>query len=257
MIDTCFITGAGSGIGKAIAGALAIKKCRLVLIGRQPSIDQTYRAVIAAGGIADCLVCDLEDVSRVSDLVSQFVRQSAGTRLGVILAAATLGTPAPARTLDLVEFERTYRINVLGNLAVLQACLPVMLDQRYGRVIFFGGGGAAYAYPLFPSYALTKVSTVRLVENLAVQYPSSTGLSFVCLAPGAVDTPLLASVMAVGAEVRTKVDMTKPVAFVKSYLESDSLALTGRFIHVSDDWRKHLTTDVPPDGNMWLLRRQE
>ncbi len=257
MIDTCFMTGAGSGIGRATALALARQRRRLVLIGRQPSLEQARVAVLAAGGQADCLFCDLENLSEVTALVRQFVRQTDAKHFGVVLAAAILGPQESTTGIDLAAFESTYRINVLGNLAVLQACLPKMLDNHHGRVVCFGGGGAAYAYPIFPAYALTKVSTVRLVENLAVEYPPATGLSFVCLAPGAVETPMLAAIMGAGGEVRTKVDMTEPVTFVCSYLESDSLALTGRFVHVRDDWQKHLAADTPPAGNTWMLRRQE
>ena len=74
--------------------------------------------------------------------------------------------------------------------------MPAVHDRvaGFGRVVFVlaGAGPLMPAIRPFPAYALSKVSTVRLVENLAATHPPSSGLSFVCLAPGAVDTPMLA-----------------------------------------------------------------
>ena len=150
-----------------------------------------------------------------------------------------------------------YRTNVVGNLGVLEACLPFMLDARFGRVLLFAGGGAANAFPLFPAYGLSKTSTVRMVENLAEAHPPSTGISFVCLAPGAVDTPMLAKVLAAGAKVRTRTSADEAAAFVEAYLGSDSNALSGKYVHVRDDWKPYLSGGQTPAPGRFLLRRTE
>lgn len=253
MIDHVLLTGAGSGIGRAIALRLAREGVGMILAGRPASTEVTRRLVLEIGGDAEVFPCDLEDQARIHEELSALVASKSAARWGVVLAASTLDTVAGR--VDAAEFERVFRVNVTGNLAVLQACLPEMLKSKFGRVVFFAGGGAAYAFPSFPGYALSKVSTVRLVENLAATYGLASGVSFVCVAPGAVDTPMLAKVIASGGEVKTKTAMDEPVEFVTSYVQATTMALNGRYVHVRDEWRAVLEGSRKLSEDQFFLRR--
>jgi len=253
MIDCALITGAGSGIGQAVALRLAAKGISLVLVGRWRSVEKTRQMILRQGGEAETFTCDLEHSAEILPALTQVVTARPTRHWGVILAASMLD-PLGEHSCS-SDYERVFRVNVTGNLAALECCLPTMKKTGFGRVVFFAGGGAAYAYPAFPGYALSKVSTVRLVENLAAVHPASSGLSFVCLAPGAVATPMLSRVLAAGGEVKTKTSIDEPVNFVETYCSSVSAALTGRYVHVRDDWQAVLdgTKLLTPD--QFLLRR--
>ncbi len=251
MIDHCILTGAGSGIGQAVALRLADRGIPLLLVGRHDSNERTRQQVLARRGRADLFACDLEDHQRNLTGLREILAAWPAGRWGVVLAASILDPSAQG----LAAYEKVFRTNVIGNLAVLEACLPRMREAGFGRVVFFAGGGAAYAYPLFPAYALSKTSTVRLVENLAAVDPPSSGLSFVCLAPGAVETPMLARVVAAGGEVKTKTSIAEPVEFVERYLESESTALSGRYLHVRDEWPAYLRGEKSPARDQFYLRR--
>lgn len=248
MIDLAVITGGGSGIGKAIALKLGSLQIPILLVGRLSSCSITQKEIISKGGKAEVFGCDLENYAQVKAELPLFLAKYEAKKIGFLLAASVLDNPDTSDTS--LDLEKVFRTNVVGNLAVLEACLPTLLKHQFGRVQFFAGGGAAYANPEFPAYSLSKVSTVRLVENLAASYPASTGLSFVCLAPGAVDTPMLAKVIAKGAEVKTKTAIEEPVQFTVSYFESNSIALTGRYVHVRDEWKAYL------DGTKVLTKEQ-
>jgi NAD(P)-dependent dehydrogenase (short-subunit alcohol dehydrogenase family) len=134
-----------------------------------------------------------------------------------------------------------------------------MRSSGFGRIVLFAGGGSAYAYPTFPAYAITKTALVREVENIGVEMQDMTDFSAVILAPGAVDTDMLADVRAAGAEIRTLTAVSEPVGFVTSFLTApEARKLSGRFIHVRDVWREALVDhDKSLVDNHWKLRRVE
>jgi len=146
----------------------------------------------------------------------------------------------------------------LGNLAVVQACLPKLQTSGWGRILFFAGGGSAYAYPLFPAYSIAKTALVRAVENLHEDLRGWGEFAVSILAPGAVETEMLAEVRASGAEVRTTVPINEPIAFVRSFLASEKRDLSGRFVHVRDRWPEILCGETTLDrDDLWKLRRVE
>jgi len=255
MVDICLISGAGGGIGSAIALDLSKHGVKVVLLGRATSIDPVLRQLRENKADADALAVDFDEPARVKGAVEDYLRNRPLKKAGVVLCASILGPAHGSIGRELADFEKVFRVNVIGNLAVLHACMPRLMEAGCGRVVFFAGGGAAYAYPLFSGYALSKVATVRLVENLAVEYPPATGLSFVALAPGAVATQMLAKVEEAGGEVRTRADISEPVGFVREYLASESTALSGRFFHVRDDWNQVLAGEKILEADQWLLRR--
>ena len=208
----------------------------------------------AAGGNADCLIVDLADVARTRQAVGQWIAAQSFRRLAVVCAAGTLGNPGGIFEGDLTDWDRTFQTNVLGNLAVVQALLPRMLEARYGRIVTVAGGGAAYAYPLFSGYALSKTAMVRATENLDAELRHRGDFLVACLAPGAMETGMLAKVRAAGAHVKTTVAMEEPVEFIASFMRAEACGFSGRFVHVRDPWREWLKPESVP-GEQWLLRR--
>jgi 3-oxoacyl-[acyl-carrier protein] reductase len=250
------VTGAGRGIGRAIALGLAEEVTSTLCISRTATCEETSRDIRARAGDATGLSLDLADHEEAGRAVRAWLEQAACDRHLVVLAAAELGPRGPLGASPLAGWERTFQVNVLGNLAVLEAALERMLVTRYGRIVFLAGGGAAYEYPVFPAYAATKTALVRIVENLAVDLRDRGDFSVVCLAPGAVETDLLAEVRRAGADVRTPGRAEDAVEFVRSFLASPAEGLSGRFVHVRDDWEAR-ALDGPESADLWKLRRVE
>jgi NAD(P)-dependent dehydrogenase (short-subunit alcohol dehydrogenase family) len=204
-------------------------------------------------------VLDISDLDRCERSALDAVKRRQPKRIGLVLAAAALGNPGGL--IDgppLAEWADVYRTNVLGNLAVLRACLPRMRETKFGRAVALSGGGAAYAYPQFSAYALSKTAMVRAMENADVEMRDLGNFAFVALAPGAVETDLLVKVRAVGGMVRTTASVDEAVGFVARFFADDARGLSGRFVHVRDDWQKHLGPSadmLAPDH--WKLRRIE
>ncbi len=255
MIDYAVITGGSSGIGQAAAIRLAAIGVPVLLVGRRSTTQKTLDAIANQGGSAEFFECDLSHYDSLQPALGNLIATRSPNRIGLVLAASVLG--APAETSTAADYEKVFRVNVAGNTAVFEACLPWMRRRGFGRAVFFAGGGAAYGYPAFPAYALSKVSTVRLVENLAARHPAAAGFSFVCLAPGAVETPMLAKVRAAGGEVKTKTDIGEPVRFIENYFDSLSAVLHGRYLHVRDEWPAYLAGTKTLSEKQFFLRRIE
>ena len=207
-MQVTIITGASRGIGRAITEDLR-------------SLDSDFLFLSSQ-------VIDFEQYNDVSNEVRFSLHSDRYDQINLILCAAQIGT---AKTIDLVECEKLYRINLLGNLAVIKACESFGVKMR---IVWFAGGGAAFPYPEFFGYSLSKVAVVRAVENLSLTLKNT---SIIALAPGAVETDMLKTVIASGAEIRTKTDISEPVNFVRKFItdEMDSESLSGCFLHVRDN----------------------
>ncbi len=256
--ELVIVTGAGRGIGKNIALEFGQQGATVLCISRGENAATTANEIKAAGGKADSLAIDLADFEDAGKQVTAWLADKTYSRIGMVLAAGTLGPSGTLAGTSLLEWDLAFRSNVLGNLAVVQAALPAMLAGKFGRMVFFAGGGAAYAYPLFPAYALSKTALVRAVENLHEDLKDSGDFAVAILAPGAVATDILAAVRAHGGYVKTTVAMEEPVAFAREFINSKSVGFSGGFVHVRDDWANYLNNDKQAEKkDQWKLRRVE
>jgi 3-oxoacyl-[acyl-carrier protein] reductase len=255
--DLVIVTGAGRGIGKSVALELGKTKAIVLCISRSHNAKATADEIRAAGGNSQALQIDLEDFVEAGNQVSAWIADQSFLRIGVVLAAGSLGPTGSLLDTPLSQWESAFRSNVLGNLAVVQAVLPSMLNNGYGRILFFAGGGAAYSYPLFPAYAASKTALVRAAENLHEDLKDKGDFGTVILAPGAVDTDILAAVRAQGGYVKTTVAMEEPVGFAREFICATSVGFSGCFVHVRDSWASYLNQGQKIKDNLWKLRRTE
>ena len=257
-LEAAVVTGAGRGIGKAIALDLATQGVHVVCISKSENARATAGEIVTRGGSAESICLDLGDPADARGAIEAWAVQSPHSRFGLVLAAGILGPTGPLLESDLAGWQECIEVNLLGNLAVVQALLPGMRNARFGRIMAFAGGGSAYAYPLFPAYSASKTAMVRAIENLNKDLTGAGDFAVVCLAPGAVETDMLESVRAAGAEVRTTVDISEPVRFAREFLFSNTCGFSGSFVHVRDNWQAYLNNGHSLTNDaLWKLRRIE
>lgn len=226
-MQVTIISGASRGIGKAIAEDLKKLKHKFILLS-------SY-------------VVDFDNPEAVFYLMEEKLSNLRNIeQINVILCAAQIGDK---NNFSSIQLDKLFRINVLSNLNVIEA--SILFTQKL-RVVWFSGGGAAFPYPDFFGYSLSKVAVVRAVENLSSILPE--GSSIIALAPGAVETDMLKKVIESGCEVRTRTDISEPVNFVRKFItdEFDSKALNGMFLHVRDDLSR-----IDEKKDIFKLRRIE
>lgn len=234
------ITGGSMGIGRACAQRLAIEGWRVLIAARGvEAIEETLAALPGEGHQALKL-----DVSQAADW--EGAADSLGELDALVHAAAIIGPVGPVETVTPSEFLEVQRVNVLGTLLAVQACLPA-LRASSGRMVAFSGGGATAPLARFDAYAASKAATVRLVENLSLQ-----GIAINAVAPGFVATRMHEATLAAGPEAagedyfeRTKRDLaaggTPPEAaaeLVAFLVSPEAEGITGKLISAPwDPWQ--------------------
>src|SRR5215831_4254439 len=128
------VTGAGAGIGEAIAGALASEGCSVWLADRDRAAATSAAAALSSRGhAATALAVDVADAAAVFAAFAQ-VEKTAG-RLDILVNAAGLLSTGPFADLPASEWDRVARVNVAGILNCVKAAMPAATRQRAGRII--------------------------------------------------------------------------------------------------------------------------
>ena len=183
------ITGAGRGIGRAIALAYAREGARLALAARSESeLEQTVVAVSELGAEAIAVPTDVTSQADTERL-SQATVERFG-RIDVLVNNAGISGPiGPLQDNDIAEWVDTINVNLTGTFLVCRAVIPFMLERGGGRIINLAGAGVANAWSNMSAYCSSKAAAVRLTEVLA-QELEGQGIFVNALGPGSVHTTM-------------------------------------------------------------------
>jgi NAD(P)-dependent dehydrogenase (short-subunit alcohol dehydrogenase family) len=197
------ITGGGAGIGEAIARALSAEGCTICILDRNAEAASKVASAIAQSGVpARGAAADVADAEAVVRVVAQFV--ASFKHIDILVNAAGLLSTGPAANLPAAEWQKLSDVNLAGVLYCTQAAIPVMRQQRYGRIINLasvaamrGGGTVGNAL-----YGATKAGVVALTMGFAREL-GPHGITVNAIAPAIADTAMTRA--ALTADVRKKV----------------------------------------------------
>ncbi|HSO35017.1 MAG TPA: SDR family oxidoreductase [Labilithrix sp.] len=183
------VTGAGRGIGRAIAVDLAKRGCDIALLGRTvESLADAAEAVIATGRRAVAVACDVADASAV-EAAAVHVHADLGVP-DVVVANAGVVHRALVHEMTEAAWDEVVGVNLKGTFLVTRAFLPRMLDLRRGRIVAVASISATLGTARQSAYCAAKWGTVGFVKSLAEEL-RGTGLQAMCVMPGSVDTDML------------------------------------------------------------------
>lgn len=169
------VTGASSGIGLATALALADAGYR---------VFGTSRKEVAGPGNVTMLTCDVTDEASVRNLVAEVLRQG---RLDLVVNNAGVGLLGAAEESSIEQVRRLFEVNVFGVARVANAVLPVMRDQKRGRIINMSSVFGLAPAPFNAFYASTKHAIEGYSESLDHEV-RALGVRVVLVEPGATRT---------------------------------------------------------------------
>ena len=184
---TALITGAGRGIGQAIALAYAREGARLSLGARSVSeLEETADECRKLDAEVLITPTDVTDVSHVESLIAATVERYSTIDI-LVNNAGIAGPVGVLQDNDLDAWINTVQINLIGVYLCCRAVVPVMKRQNAGRIVNLSGAGAANAWANMSAYCSSKAAVVRLTEVLALEL-ADTKITVNALGPGSVHT---------------------------------------------------------------------
>jgi short-subunit dehydrogenase len=182
------VTGASSGIGRALAKALAGEGAKLGLLARREDLLKALAEEIRAEGATVAVAAaDVTDRAQTETAIHHL-----GSQLGpidLLLANAGVGTPTLLDPVNVADVEQMFRVNVLGVVYAIAAVLPEMLRRRQGHLAAISSLGSYKGLPGESGYCASKAAVNTYMEGLRIHL-RDRGIAVTTVCPGFVRTPM-------------------------------------------------------------------
>ena len=186
--QVAIVTGAGRGIGHAIATAMAREGATVVLAARtRQQLAATAAAIRESGGTALAIPTDVTQDAAVEAMVEQAIAELG--RVDALVTAAGAASFGPVVSSKPADWDAILAVNLRAVMVCCHAVLPLMIRQRRGTIINVASVAAQRAIPGAAVYTATKAGVVGFSRVLAEELRAE-GVRVGVLVPGAVDTPL-------------------------------------------------------------------
>ena len=248
---TAIVTGGGSGIGKAIAILFAARGADLCILDVDDEGGrQVVKEILAAGGRAEFIACNVSDQSAVRDAIGK-INSTRGAP-DILVNNAGIAHVGNAEKTEEKDFDRLFQVNVKGIYNCLHVVLPYM-KAKGGSIINMASVAATVGIPDRFAYSMTKGAALSMTLSVAKDYlPYRIRCN--CISPGRVHTPFVDGFIARNypgreEEMFEKLSRTQPIGRMARPEEIANLAL-----YLASDESAFVTgSDYPIDGGFIRL----
>lgn len=181
---SAIVTGAGSGIGRAVAERVAAEGGKVAVVDVVAANADAVAAAI--GGDAIALTCDVSDFAQVEAAVA--AATGAFGQIDVLFNVAGIGGFDHSHEVDPARFEKIVAVNLTGSFHMCRAVLPQMVERGTGAIVNTASTAGIMGQPWSAAYCASKGGVIQLTKALATEYDPPLCINAV--APGGVETPL-------------------------------------------------------------------
>lgn len=240
------VTGAASGMGKAIAILFAKEGAKVVVSDlKLESAGTTVAEITAFGGIATAVEADVSKEGDVYKLIKA-ASNTYGTLDILVNNAGIMDDFSPAGDVIDEKWEKIFAVNTMGPMRTIRQAMPIFLEKGAGNIINIASIGGLYGYRAGAAYTASKHAVVGLTKNTAFAY-ADKGVRCNAIAPGGVNTNIMASMSATneigiqkamsGAGFNPRTGEPEDIAKVALFLASeDSDFVNGVVITADAGW---------------------
>jgi NAD(P)-dependent dehydrogenase (short-subunit alcohol dehydrogenase family) len=186
--STAFVTGGASGIGRALAKAMAARGARVCVA--DINLPAAQAVAHECGAMATAIALDVRDAAAVKNGIEQFAGRHG--RLDYVFNNAGIGVAGESDEIPLAAWRHIVDINLYGVLNGVLAAYPIMCRQGSGHLVNTASLAGLGPAPLLAPYALTKHAVVGLSTSLRIE-AAERGVRVSVLCPAAIETPILHS----------------------------------------------------------------
>ena len=187
--QTAVITGAGSGIGRAIARKFAAADAKVEIVDvDERNANEAVGGIREAGGDAEFTTCDISDQEAVRSTIKSILKRR--KQIDILVNNAGVANIGTATTTEEDDFDRVFRVNVKGAYNCLHEILPSMVEAESGVILNMSSIAAITGIPDRFAYSASKGALHTMTFSVAADYIGQ-GIRCNCICPARVHTPFV------------------------------------------------------------------
>lgn len=231
------VTGGSRGIGRAVVELLSSYQAKLVVncVRDEEAAAATVALARELGAEAIAIRSDVSQLAEADRLVKETLERFG--RIDFLICNAGIWTGGPVEEISEELWDKTFDINLKGTWSVCRAAVPIMKQQKFGRIVIVSSTAGQRGEANVSNYAASKGGQISFTKSLSTEL-ASFGINVNCVAPGWVDTEMTANVVADKQQLEA-VNRTIPKGRMATPEE-----VAGPIVFLCSEWAEQITGEI-------------